>query len=369
MSETASDDRVVLTLDAGGTNFVFGAMAGNEPVVEPLTLPAHADDLQASLDTMVEGFARVREIAPRPPVAISFAFPGPCDYARGIVTTPPNLTAYRNVALGPMLEDRFGLPVFINNDGDLFAVGEAAAGLLPRVNAMLAEAGSPKRYRNLVGFTMGTGFGCGIAYQGALLQGDNSISGEVWLLRHKLVPGTNVEEGVSIRAIRRSYAASAGLALADVPEPKEIAAIANGEAPGNQDAARRAFAQLGEVAGDAIAFVTTLVDALVVIGGGIAAAHRLFMPALIGEMNSHYTTPAGEPLRRLIQVAFDLEDPAQRETFLRGNTIDIAVPGSGRTVSFDALQRTGVGVSRLGTSHAIAIGAYAHALAQLPAQA
>ena len=38
----------------------------------------------------------------------------------------------------------------------------------------------------------------------------------------------------------------------------------------------------------------------------------------------------------------------------------------GRTVSFDALQRTGVGVSRLGTSHAIAIGAYAHALTHLP---
>jgi glucokinase len=369
MPETATDTRVVLTLDAGGTNFVFGAMAGHSPAVEPLTLPAHADDLDTSLRMLVEGFERVRSVAPRPPVAISFAFPGPCDYARGIVTTPPNMTAYRNVALGPMLEDRFGLPVFINNDGDLFAVGEAAAGLLPEVNAMLAAAGSPKRYRNLVGFTMGTGFGCGIVYQGALLQGDNSISGEVWLLRHKLMPGTNVEEGVSIRAVRRSYAALTGIPIADVPEPREIAAIATGEAPGHQEAARMAFGQLGEVAGDAIAFVTTLVDALVVVGGGIAAAHRLFMPALVGEMNSHYTTPAGEPLRRLIQVAFDLEDPAQRETFVRGNTIEIAVPGSGRTVSFDALQRTGVGISRLGTSHAIAIGAYAHALAHLPAGA
>jgi len=62
---------------------------------------------------------------------------------------------------------------------------------------------------------------------------------------------------------------------------------------------------------------------------------------------------------------FDLEDPEQMETFLRGRTIDLTVPGSGRTVSFDALQRTGVGVSRLGTSHAVAIGAYAHALTQL----
>jgi glucokinase len=367
MPDYAADNRVVLTLDAGGTNFVFGAMAGNEPVTPPLTLPARADDLDASLATMVDGFERVRAAAPRPPVAISFAFPGPCDYARGIVVAPPNLTAYRNVALGPMLEDRFGLPVFINNDGDLFAVGEAAAGLLPEVNGMLERAGSPKRFRNLAGFTIGTGFGCGIVHQGRLYAGDNSLGGEVWLLRNKLSPGTNVEEGVSIRAVRRAYAAFAGIAAIDAPEPRVIAEIARGETPGDPDAAKRAFAQLGEVAGDAISFVTTLLDALVVIGGGLAAAHRLFLPSLVAEMNGRYTTPAGEPFRRLVQVAFDLEDPAERETFLRGRTAELTVPGSGRTVTFDALQRTGVGISRLGTSHATAIGAYAYALSRLPA--
>jgi glucokinase len=365
MRDYAADDRVVLTLDAGGTNLVFGAMAGNEAVVEPVTLPTHADDLEVSLRTIVEGFDRVRAAAPRPPVAISFAFPGPCDYAHGIVVAPPNLTAYRNVALGPMLEDRFGLPVFINNDGDLFAVGEAAAGLLPHVNGLLVQAGSPKRYQNLVGFTLGTGFGCGIVHKGALFTGDNSLGGEVWLLRNKLAPETNVEEGVSIRAVRRFYAAFAGVAITDAPEPRVIAEIARGGSPGDVDAARRAYAQLGEVAGDAISFVTTLIDGLIVIGGGIAASHRLFLPALVREMNGQYYTPAGEPFRRLVQKVFDLEDAEQLQVFLRGQPVDLAVPGSGRTVSFDALQRVGVGISRLGTSHAVAIGAYAHALGQL----
>ena len=217
MPDYAADDRVVLTLDAGGTNFVFCAMAGNTPVTDPITLPSRAHDLDASLGTLADGFERTRVAAPRPPVAISFAFPGPCDYARGIVVAPPNLTAYRNVALGPMLEDRFGLPVFINNDGDLFAMGEAVAGLLPHVNTLLERAGSPKRYQNLVGFTIGTGFGCGIVHEGRLFTGDNSLGGEVWLLRNKLVPDTNVEEGVSIRAVRRFYAAAAGLAAGDAP--------------------------------------------------------------------------------------------------------------------------------------------------------
>ena len=42
-----------------------------------------------------------------------------------------------------MLEEKFGIPVFINNDGDLFAYGEAIAGLLPFINSKLEEAGSP----------------------------------------------------------------------------------------------------------------------------------------------------------------------------------------------------------------------------------
>jgi len=55
------------------------------------------------------------------------------------------------VALGPMLEERFGIPTFINNDGDLFVYGEAIAGFLPYVNGLLEKAGSPKRYKNLFG--------------------------------------------------------------------------------------------------------------------------------------------------------------------------------------------------------------------------
>ena len=39
------DNRVVITLDAGGTNLVFGAMQANKFIVEPITLPSHAEDL------------------------------------------------------------------------------------------------------------------------------------------------------------------------------------------------------------------------------------------------------------------------------------------------------------------------------------
>jgi glucokinase len=365
MQNYSHDPRGVMTLDAGGTNFVFSAIERNRAVVESFALPSYGDDLERSLDTIVEGFRRVRAQLAAPPVAISFAFPAPADYFHGIIVGPRNLPAYRNVALGPMLEDKFGLATFINNDGDLVTYGEAAAGLLPYVNMLLENAGSPKRFRNLLGVTLGTRLGGGIVRDGALCIGDNSVGGETWLMWHKLETDVNAEEGASIRAIRRVYAAEAGLRFEDAPEPKAIYEIAEGRAEGHRAAAKETFRRMGEVAGDAIAQAVTLLDGLVVIGGGMAGAHGQFLPAMVAEMNGTYLAPNGERFRRLIPRAFNLEDPGELEEFLRGETKELAIPGCSRTVKYDGLQRTGVGISRLGTSEATAIGAYAFALGRL----
>ena len=97
------DNRVVITLDAGGTNLVFGAMQANKFIVEPITMPSNADDLDKCLATMVEGFQAVIDKLEAKPVAISFAFPGPADYPNGIIGGYlPNFPSFREgVALGP----------------------------------------------------------------------------------------------------------------------------------------------------------------------------------------------------------------------------------------------------------------------------
>lgn len=97
---------------------------------------------------MVTGFSAIKLKLPEDPVAISFAFPGPADYVNGIIGDLKNLPAFQGgVALGAFLRNKFGIPVFINNDGDLFAYGEALAGALPEVNRMLRDAGKNKMYK------------------------------------------------------------------------------------------------------------------------------------------------------------------------------------------------------------------------------
>jgi len=364
----ASDPRTVLTLDAGGTSFAFSAVRGSRIVVEPVSLPAQAHDLDACLANLVEGFRRVLDAGGGRAAAISFAFPGPADYRNGIIGDLGNLPAFRGgVPLGPMLSDRFGLPVFINNDGDLFALGEAQEGFLPWLNAQLAAAGSPRRYRNLLGITLGTGIGAGIVHDGRLFLGDNGAAGEIWLVRNKLDPGTFAEEGASIRAVRRTYAGLVRCAVDDAPSPKEIAAIAAGTQPGDAAAAREAFRCLGEAAGDAVANAVTLVDAPVVIGGGLAGAAQWFLPALVAEANGDFATAAGGSTARLVSRAFNLEDAAELTHFTRGEVRQVRVPGSDRQVPYDPVKRVGVGLSRLGTERAVALGAYAVALDALDA--
>jgi len=359
------DPRIVMTLDAGGTNLKFSAIRGNHVLVGPISIPSEADDLGRCLANIVRGFEDVRRALPASPVAISFAFPGPADYPAGIVGDLGNLPAFRGgVALGPMLQEKFGVPAFLNNDGDLFAYGEAIAGFLPYVNGLLEKAGSPKRYRNLFGLTLGTGLGGGIVRDGELFLGDNSAGAEVWLLRHKLDPSLNAEEGASIRAVRRVYAQEAGLRFEDAPEPRTIFEIGMGHAEGNRAAAVEAFRRLGEVAGDVLGQALTLVDGLAVIGGGIAGAHPLFLPALVDAMNGVYDR-GGNPLRRLIPRAFNLQSPDDLDEFLGSEVREIPVPGSTRKILYDPFKRTAVGISRLGTSEAVSIGAYAFALREL----
>lgn len=359
------DKRIVVTLDAGGTNLVFCAMQSNEYILEPITLPSNAQDLDLCLSTMVEGFERIISQLAQPPVAISFAFPGPADYPNGVIGGYlPNFPSFRNgVALGPFLEEKFGVPVYINNDGDLFAYGEAIGGMLPEINNRLAELGSSKVYKNLLGYTFGTGFGMGMVIDNRLNRGNNSAC-ETFCLRHKNHPEVYVEEGVAIRAIKRVYAEKSGEINHEF-EPKEICEIAEGKRPGNKEAAIAAFEEFGEVAGDAIATAVTLTDSLVVIGGGLTGASKFYMPSLLKQLRGVLHSVKGEEIPRMPEKAFDLDSEEEFVQFAHGAARPIKVYGTDRTVIYDPQKSTGVATSKLGASKAIAIGAYSFALAML----
>lgn len=361
MKQLTNSEKIVVTLDAGGTNFVFGAMCDGKPIGQSLTLPSSAHDLDLCLNTLISGFEQVINSLPERPVAISFAFPGPADYRNGVIGGYlPNFPSFRDgVALGPMLEHKFGIPVFINNDADLFAYGEAMGGALPRINRRLEECGSEKRYRNMLGYTFGTGFGFGFVMDGKLNLGDNSCV-ETFCLKHSLHPEYIVEDGVAIRAVKRVYREltedSREL------EPKDIFDIAEGKLDGDAEAAKRAFETLGRVAGDAMATAVTLMDGIIVIGGGLAAASKYFMPALLSEMRSRIRTMSGDELNRVQMNVYNLDDNTEFKKFASGSSTKIKVYGTDKKVVYDPEKRVGITISDIGASNAVSLGAYLYAI-------
>ncbi len=351
------DKKIVLTLDAGGTNFVFSAICNNEEIVEPVRLKAVTTDTEGCLATLVQGFTTVKEKLGTEPVAISFAFPGPADYARGVIGDLPNFPSFRGgVALGPYLESVFKIPVFVNNDGNLFAYGEALAGALPRVNKALEESGCLRRYKNLVGITLGTGFGCGVVIDKVLLTGDNGCGGDVWCMRNGMYPFVIAEESVSIRAVRRVYAEMSHEEIGDLT-PKDIGDIANGARPGNMKAAQESFRQLGQVTAAALVNVLNIVDGIVVT--------KWILPGMMEEFARPAGTFTGNLLPTLQSEVYNFEDPEQRAAFLEDKDVFVDVPHTDKKVLYQAQRKVAVLVSELGASKAINLGAYNFALNQL----
>jgi glucokinase len=299
----------------------------------------------------------VRRAAGGEAEAICCGFPGPADYRAGVVGPQKNLPCIREpLALGALLEERFGVPALLRNDADLFVFGEALGGFLPWLNRGLEEAGSRRRYRSLFGITLGTGLGAGFTLEGRMVTGDHGGGPEIWCFPSGPDPGQPSEEHASVRAVVHSYAQFAGVDPEEVPAPKVLAEVARGHAPGDAGAAREAFRRLGEAAGHAAAQAVSLLDCPLVVGGGLSGAGDLLLPALLDTMNAPLKTLSGLEVSSMDGRAFGVESPEAWEAFFR------AARDSPAERIFP------VGIARLGTSRAAALGAYATAMEALDRQ-
>lgn len=97
---------------------------------------------------------------------IGIGAPGAVDPESGTVILAPNVEGWKNIPLRKMLEKALGVPVFLENDGNVCALGVHAVEL----------GGKPK---HLVGIFIGTGIGAGLILDGKLYSGFNRTAGEI----------------------------------------------------------------------------------------------------------------------------------------------------------------------------------------------
>ncbi len=307
-----SKDSVVATLDAGGTNFYFSAFKDGKSIFSQNVPSPSGQGKGACVDALIDGFENIKkncgDIA-----AISFAFPGPADYRNGVIRGDlPNFPSLRAGApLGAILKNHFNVPVFINNDASLFAYGEYFSDRCVALRARLEKCGAENQ--NLIAYTLGTGFGFGFVSNGKLHNGNNYAT-ETFCLPSKTDPSVMIEEYISARFFGKNYARLTG--TKEFYTPFEVEQIAKGQLAGDPEAARQTYQTFGENLGYAMSISMTLIDAPVVIGGGIAKGRAMFMPAAMAEVRSRVSNMARDySFARVPSEVFDLDEPAEAEAY------------------------------------------------------
>lgn len=102
--------------------------------------------------------------------AIGISCGGPLDSKRGVIMSPPNLPGWDNIEIVKMLEERFKVPVSIQNDANACALAEW-------------KYGAGRGTENMIFLTFGTGLGAGLILDGRLYAGTNDMAGEVGHIR------------------------------------------------------------------------------------------------------------------------------------------------------------------------------------------
>jgi glucokinase len=274
---------VVLGVDVGGTKVAVAAVDGvtvREATEDP-TRTATTDEL---LDG-IEAVARRVIDQVGEPEAIGVGVPSQIDFATGTVETSVNIPL-TGVPLRDELSGRFGVPVFVDNDGNCAALAEAH---------ILGE-------EHLVMLTLGTGVGGGVVIGGMTFRGAHGLGAE---LGHVTLnpdgppcPGNCPNRGCleaycSGQALERDATELAR----DKPDSRLAKAIGDdGKVSGRElvEAAEEGdrdalfiFDNFARMLGIAIAgFVNVFEPDRLTIGGGLSRASHLFLDRAVQEADA-----------------------------------------------------------------------------------
>jgi glucokinase len=252
------DGRTVVALDVGGSH-VSAALLGAEGMAgEPVRVEGPFSSYEDFLDRVEAAAGQaLAGGGGRGASAAGCGLPGALDPRTRTLISAPNLPWMAGRPVGDDLERVLSLPVRVENDANLAALGEYVFG-------------APFRGETLLALTLGTGIGGGVVWKGNLLVGAKSSGMELGhvTLHPDGIPCSCGNRGcleayASIRALERLYLERQGAVL------KGRAII-----DGARDGEARCLAVMREAAGElgvAVAgFANIFVPDLVVLTGGIA---------------------------------------------------------------------------------------------------
>ena len=160
--------KCTIGIDLGGTNIRGGRVTGDKLS----DIVSRKTRTQESVEEVLQDlFALTDQLIDPTVAAIGIGVPGLVDAKEGIVFDVVNIPSWKEVPLQQHMEERYGVPVLVNNDANCFALGEF-------------YFGQGKGSNSMIGLTIGTGLGSGIILNKKLYSGRNGGAGEFGMIEY-----------------------------------------------------------------------------------------------------------------------------------------------------------------------------------------
>jgi glucokinase len=225
----------LLGVDLGGTNVRVG-LVQNGNLSRSQVKGINADGTERQV--LEEIFELIDSVFCPDVAGIGIGVPSVVDIERGIVYDTVNIPSWIEVPIRSILENRYRVPVFVNNDANCFVLGEK-------------HFGKGKEYRDVAGMVIGTGLGTGLILNGQLYSGRHCGAGEIGVIPYR---DGMVENYASGQFFQRCHGVR-GEVLAARAATGDLEAF-------------RIFEEYGSILGDAIMILMYAVDPEIIILGG-----------------------------------------------------------------------------------------------------
>jgi len=243
-------------IDLGGTTIKGGLLVSGR-IVRKQTLPVEKELSGKQITGDICNL--IHSLWEKNTQGIGFAVPALIDHDKGVIYGFSNIPHLDNIPLKHILEKKFSVPVYLQNDANCFVLGEF-------------KFGQAKDYRDIVGLITGTGVGAGIIIDRKLYSGTNYGAGEFGMISYK---DKNFEAYCS-GSFFTSYYKVSGEKLAERAALGDAGALA-------------AYREYGMHMGELLKLVCYALDPqLIVIGGSVSKSFSYYEQALLESMKSFF---------------------------------------------------------------------------------
>ena len=238
------NEKKVIGLDLGASN-IRGSVVHGSKILAIKSKPIRSN---GTVEEVLEDlFFIADQIITDDVVGIGIGVPSVVDVEQGIVYDVQHIPSWKEVHLKKIMEERYKIPVFVNNDANCFAIGEY-------------YFGKGKGSTNMIGLAIGTGLGSGLIINKKLFAGPNCGAGEIGMADY-------------LDHCYEYYACGQFFENVYHTDGQEVFE----RAKANDPIALKWYAEMGTHLGNAIKLIMYAYDAsLIILGGSVRFAYPYF---------------------------------------------------------------------------------------------